>query len=209
MQKMWEPSGILLLQSPGWIGPTATAILSHYTVALQRLSHCAFLKIWRGVAEESRYTPSKGPVAPAFSALEGVSHSKLPLGRRRSTGACRSYTAACRATVGHLDWWTSLWVGHHGAKHAPCAPQTLAESRTVPTILTTIFLAKSFCHSDGLFFPQKKHWNRCLKSRLNIFVYNQDKDLLEYFYLQVKGRGAREDQQGVRLETLRCEDKAG
>ena len=29
------------------------------------------VRIWRGVAAESHYTPLKGPVAPTFSALKG------------------------------------------------------------------------------------------------------------------------------------------
>ena len=55
------------------------------------------------MSQEKRATPpEKGPVAPTFSALEGVSHFKLPLGRCRGTGGCHSYTVACRAAVGHL-----------------------------------------------------------------------------------------------------------
>ena len=51
--------------------PTATVIVSHYTVAL----HSVALRLpGLGVSQENRPTPpEKGPVAPAFSALkEGV-----------------------------------------------------------------------------------------------------------------------------------------
>ena len=35
------------------------------------LCRTTFSKTWRGVTRESRYTPSKGPVVPTFSALKG------------------------------------------------------------------------------------------------------------------------------------------
>ena len=60
-------------------GPTATVILLRYTVAL----HSVTLRFpgFGGVSQENRATPpEKGPVAPTFSALEGVSRFKLPLG---------------------------------------------------------------------------------------------------------------------------------
>ena len=59
---------------------------------------------WRGDARESRYTSEKGPAPPTLeiSALKGVSHFQLPLGRCHGTGGCRSYTVACRAAVGRL-----------------------------------------------------------------------------------------------------------
>ena len=52
-------------------GPTATAILSRYTVALQPVA-----QHFPGLGEASQensatYTPLKGPVAPTISALEG------------------------------------------------------------------------------------------------------------------------------------------
>ena len=50
-------------------GPTATAILSRHCRAT--LCHTPFSNIWRAVAGEPRYTPSEGPAAPVFSALQG------------------------------------------------------------------------------------------------------------------------------------------
>ena len=76
---------------------TAPAILSRHTVAL----HSVALRFpgFGGVLQENRATPpQKGPVAPTFSALEGVSHFKLSLGRCRGTGGTLS--------PGALQWAT-------------------------------------------------------------------------------------------------------
>ena len=46
--------------------------------------------------------PEKDPVAPTFSALKGGVALQIPPWRCRGTRGCRSYTVACRATMGHL-----------------------------------------------------------------------------------------------------------
>ena len=90
-------------------GPTATAVLSRYTVVLYSVA----LRFpgFGGVSQENRATPpEKGPVAPPFQLFKGVSHFKLPLGRCRGTGECCSYSVACRAAVGHLGTRTPTAV---------------------------------------------------------------------------------------------------
>ena len=84
-----------------------------------KLSRCKFSRIWRGIAGESNYALFKGALAPTCPAFKRVLHFKLPPGRRRNTGGCRSYTVACRATVGHLASFTepahllpSISTGH-------------------------------------------------------------------------------------------------
>ena len=81
-------------------GPTATVFLSRYTVALHSVA-LRFPGCGGGVRRIALHPLSKGPVAPTVSVPKGVSHFKLALGRCRSTGGCRSYTVACRATAGH------------------------------------------------------------------------------------------------------------
>ena len=66
-------------------GPTATVIVLHCRATLYCITF----------PDLERYTPSKGPVAPTFSALKGG--VVLPLGRSRGTVGCRNYTV-----MGHL-----------------------------------------------------------------------------------------------------------
>ena len=73
------------------------------TVALHCLHYVLSHYVLQGLQENCATPPSKGPRSTyLFELLKGVSHFKLSLGRCRSTGGCRSYTVACRATVGHL-----------------------------------------------------------------------------------------------------------
>ena len=85
---------------PPLSGPTATVIPSRHIVTIHSVALC--FPRCRGVSQVNRATPpQKGPVAPTVSALKGVSHFKLLLGRCRATGGCRSHTVACRDTLGH------------------------------------------------------------------------------------------------------------
>ena len=81
-------------------GPTATIILSRYT-----LSHYVFQHL-EGVAEESRHTPLKGPCSTYLfnsSALEGgIALQAASWKVSQYQGGCGSYTVACRAAMGHL-----------------------------------------------------------------------------------------------------------
>ena len=78
-------------------GPTATDILSRYTFSL----HSVALRFpeFGGVARESHYSPSKGPVAPTFSALNGgvaLQVASWKVSQYREVSQLH-----CRLSVGH------------------------------------------------------------------------------------------------------------
>ena len=52
-------------------GPTATVTVPVVLHCRATLCRITFPRMWRGVTGESRYTPSKAPVAPSFAALKG------------------------------------------------------------------------------------------------------------------------------------------
>ena len=83
---------------PKWPNCYRNPVAAHCRAALCRIT---FSNIWRGVAGESRYTPSKGPEAPTVSALKGESHFKSPLERCRGAGG----VAATLSPVA-LQWAT-------------------------------------------------------------------------------------------------------
>ena len=83
-------------------GPTATVVLSRYTVAL----HSVALRFpgFGGVSQENRTTPPERVLWHLpFQLLKGMSHFKSPLGSR-SAGGCHSYTVACRPALGHYPY---------------------------------------------------------------------------------------------------------
>ena len=95
-----------------------------------------FSRIGGGAAGASLYTPSMDPVAPTFSALKGdVALQVAQVGGSRcdsrSTGGCRSYAVARRATMGHLvsnSLCDSLTIqtcptfGSHHVSEKACCP---------------------------------------------------------------------------------------
>ena len=73
-------------------------VTQHCRATLCRIT---FSRIWRGVAGQSRYNPSKGPAAPTFSALKADVALQVA-SWKVSQGSVRSYSVTCRTTVGHL-----------------------------------------------------------------------------------------------------------
>ena len=85
-------------------GPTATVILSRYT-----LSH-SFFQDLEGVAGESRYTPSKGPVAPTFSALKGGCRTLSCLLEGVAVQGVSQLHCRLSRHSGPLSWGSSRWM---------------------------------------------------------------------------------------------------
>ena len=99
--------------------PDSSSVLDKFQSANPVALHCratfcriTFSMFWRGVAGESRCIASKGPVAHAFSALEGVSHIKLPL--RRCRGTRGGPQKCCDHSVFWAFCFATLWKSAKG-----------------------------------------------------------------------------------------------